>query len=97
MTDYAFKSRTKFLSYSWKKCPYSIKYKEEYYDNELPGPSNNPALHNNPSWSPLNVTEHTTTSGSMSYKYSGGPGWICKDPNCYYYTSINPGVPYFES
>lgn len=94
MANYPLKSRTKALGYTWKLCPYSIKYEEEYYDNNLPGPSNHPDLYNNPGWAALNTTEHTLTSGTMNYKNSG---WICWDPNCYYYTTVNSGIYFFES
>lgn len=97
MANYPPKSRTKYLGYSWKLCPYSAEYKSEYYDNDLPGPSNHNDLRHNPSWSALVTAEHPTTSGTMVYKYSGVPGWICLDTNCYYYTNVHPGGYFFES
>lgn len=41
-------------------------------------------------------TDHTTTSGRMEYS-SHPPGWICKDPNCYYSTVIAIGSCYKET
>jgi hypothetical protein len=40
-------------------------------------------------------SEHTTTSGRMVY-HSSPPGWICKDPNCYYHTTLVSGCWYYE-
>lgn len=101
---------TLYEGYTWKMCPYSRGgwykdptdpsvglvelYKELFYDNGYRGPSTNPVLMQDP-WTIPTTTEHTTTSGRMMYKYDGGPGWVCKDPNCYYYTTY--GYPYFES
>ena len=41
-------------------------------------------------------SDHTTSSGRMDY-VSHPPGWICKDPNCYYAVSIANGACYIES
>jgi len=97
MVNYPAGSRTRYSGYGWKLCPYSTAYEESYYDNGIQGPSNHPDLFNNPSWGALNTTDHTTTSGTMQYCYSGCAGWICRDPACYYYTAEVPGVWYFES
>lgn len=40
-------------------------------------------------------SEHTTTSGRMVH-VSNPPGWMCDDPNCYYFTSIASGRRYRE-
>lgn len=40
-------------------------------------------------------SDHTTTSGRMVYA-SNPPGWICDDPNCYYYTTVANGRRYRE-
>ena len=90
-------SRTRYIGYGWKLCPYSTQYKEEYYDNNIPGPSNHSALFHNPSWSALTTTDHPTTSGTMVYRNQGAPGWACTDTNCYYYTTVKPGQYFFES
>jgi hypothetical protein len=77
--------------YCWKSCPYSLVYKEKYYDLGYLGNSNNPNL----PVTPGDVTEHTTTSGNMIMHNRGNaPGWLCDDPACGYY--IRYGRYYFE-
>lgn len=102
---------TKQRGYEWRLCPYSNEYKVKYYNrsaipplhpklpakSNLPGPSSHPSLTTN-SWTALPTSAHSTTSGTMEYSTSVGvPGWICKDPNCYYHTTVAPGAWYFES
>ena len=41
-------------------------------------------------------SDHTTTSGYMEYS-SNPPGWICRDPNCYFSTTVEPDKCYTES
>ena len=40
-------------------------------------------------------SEHTTTSGRME-QVSNPPGWICRDPNCYYTATLASGRCYRE-
>ena len=102
---------TKYRGYMWRLCPYSTEYAARYYNrsaipvdnpllpvnDNLPGPSSHPSLATN-SWTALPTSSHSTTSGTMEYSTSGGvPGWICKDPNCYYHTTVAPGEWYYES
>lgn len=79
--------------YTWKICPYSTKYKELFYDLGFRGSSRNSELLV-PTWVPFITTEHTTTDGGMKYKNCGHPGWVCEDPNCYYFLTF--GEKYFE-
>jgi len=78
--------------YCYKLCPYSLAYKNQYYLLGFDGNSNNPNL-------PIpdaQITEHTTTSGTMNYHHKGRkPGWICKDDSCYFFTTF--GRYYFET
>jgi hypothetical protein len=97
------RGHTLYGAYTWRYCPYSEGwtdgvttlelYKELFYDEGYRGPSTNPELRSD-SWVPFTTSPHTTTSGRMTYKHSGYPGFICWDPNCYYYTT-NSGY-YFE-
>jgi len=96
----------------YKKCCFSKEYWLEYYKYQLPGPSNHPDLKDNnwyitlatnPNWAIIYTDEagaedyaHPTTSGTMRYRHSGFPGWICLDPDCFYYTTVNPGAWFFE-
>ena len=77
--------------YSYKKCPYSLSYKNQYYVEGYNGNSTNPNL-------PIpdgQITEHTTTSGNMIIHHRGSVyGFVCWDDLCYYY--VNNGVRYFE-
>lgn len=91
------RGHTKYIGYTWKLCPYSDEYSALYYANTIPGPSNHADLFNNDSWVALSTTPHTTTSGTMEYSYSGGSGWICKDPACYHYVTEVPGVWFYET
>ena len=77
--------------YTYRRCPYSLWYKTNYYDEGYDGNSTNANL-------PIpdgQITEHTTTSGCMIIHHKGGVyGFMCWDDECYYY--ITNGRRYFE-
>jgi hypothetical protein len=80
---------TPYRGHSWKRCPYSTHYKNQYYDNGFLGNSTNPNL-------PVSTSDHPETEGTMNTAMSGGVwGFRCMDDNCYYY--VNFGKRYFES
>lgn len=58
------------------------------------GNSTNPDFHR-ADFASYNCSDHTTTSGKMFYT-SNPPGWICRDPNCYYTTVVDVGRCYRE-
>ncbi len=103
---------TRYNEYTWRLCPFSEEYQEEYFDNCVMGPSSH--------WRIIDPNyfagglPHSTTNGRMKYRHSGVPGWICLDTNCKYYVegeplhevfghpelyraAIPPGTFYFES
>lgn len=86
------RGHTKYRGYSWKRCPYSQWYWDNYLSQGYTGNSNNPNL------SSINIskiTTHSDTEGTMNYHNKGGvPGWICNDPDCWYLSEY--GRKYFE-
>ena len=98
--------------HSYKLCPWSAEYRDKFqYDGAIitSYDSNNQPVYQNGLWVVGNsvdpsfkqayasylCSEHTATSGRM-FTLQNPPGWICLDPNCYYYTSINSGERYKE-
>jgi len=80
---------TPYLGKTYKKCPYSTSYKTDYYDKGFLGNSTNPNI-------PVPTSDHIDTEGTMNMAQKCGVwGWVCKDDNCYYYTTY--GKRYFES
>jgi len=80
-----------------KKCPYSTQAAEDgitTYVRDV-NPSS-PTYMQLISVDPGELTDHTSTSGIM-IRYHNGPkyGNLCVDDNCYYYTSVIPGIRYF--
>lgn len=83
------KGHTPNIGYTYKRCPFSTWYKENYYDNGFLGNSTNPNL-------PVVTGDHPDTDGTMNMHNRGGlPGWCCWDDNCPYF--ITYGIRYFES
>jgi hypothetical protein len=98
--------------YTHKLCPYSTAYRDRYrfigtvctgIVNGMPqnisgdfiiGNSTDDSFYMAPYDSYL-CSEHTTTSGRMVPK-SNPPGWLCEDPNCYYFTTVVSGGHYKE-
>ncbi len=75
--------------YSWKICPYSTDFDLSV---DLLGNTFVPPNWKDPSFRSV----HTVTEGRMFMKSAPRPGFICKDDNCYYYTTIITGSRYFE-
>ena len=84
--------------YYWKICPYSTqwslptKLSIEVGGVPVGGGPFVPANWKDPS----QRTDHTTYEGRMFMKSAPRPGFICRDDNCYYYTTISSGSRYFE-
>lgn len=85
---------TPYVGHTWRLCPYSQAYHDKYYINGEKGNSTDSYIRANaPS---INVTEHTTTDGTMVTANSVGVwGFRCTDDNCYYYQTY--GKRHFES
>lgn len=97
--------------YGHKLCPYSIEYREKFkYEGKvITGYNGSDPIYQQGIWVVGNSTDpsfkleygtypctpHTTTSGRMEY-YQNPPGWICRDPNCYYHTTVASGERYRE-
>jgi hypothetical protein len=98
--------------YSYKLCPYSTAYRDGFkfsgtlctgVINGEPQCATGEFVVGNSTnqeffakdYSGYLCSEHTTTSGRMVPK-SNPPGWLCEDPNCYYFTTTNVGVHYKE-
>ena len=90
---FKFRGHTVYPGYYYKFCPYSVAFREKYTDQGYIGNSNN----GNVPFPSANITEHTTTSGTMNMKHRPGLGWgwMCFDTACYHYTTY--GRYYFES
>jgi len=98
--------------YCHKLCPYSTAYRDKYqYTGKICtgmvggepqyqtgtfvlGNSNDRTLYG-VAYATYECSEHTTTSGRMFYK-DNPPGWACKDPACYYHTTVASGECYQE-
>jgi hypothetical protein len=59
------------------------------------GNSVNPAFRN-ADYITYTSSSHTTTNGRMEYA-GNPPGWICRDPNCYFRTTVVSGSCYREA
>lgn len=97
--------------YCHKLCPWSVEYREKFkYEGRIiTGYSGGVPVYQQGIWVVGNSTDssfkqeystyecsaHTTTSGRMEPLMTP-PGWICRDPNCYYYTTIVNGERYRE-
>jgi hypothetical protein len=99
--------------YCHKLCPYSTEYRDRFkYEGTLclgivggqpdyqtgtfvAGNSLDRSLYG-VSYASYGCSVHTTTSGRMLYA-DNPPGWICKDPNCYYHTTVASGKCYREA
>jgi hypothetical protein len=97
--------------YSHKLCPWSQEYRERFkYEGEIVVRYvGNTPVYESGVWVVGNSVDesfkkeygtyecspHTTTSGRMEY-YQNPPGWICRDPNCYHYTTVTDGERYRE-
>lgn len=97
--------------YCWKLCPWSTNYRDQFrYEGEIiVGYNGTTPVYQDGIWVVGNSTdesfkqpfsgyecsEHTTTSGRMEY-YQNPPGWICRDPNCYYCNTVVSGEQYRE-
>ena len=98
--------------YTYKLCPYSTAYRDKFrYDGRLyTGMSGGQSTYiegifvagNSTDrsffgveYSSYECSEHTTTSGRMIHA-SNPPGWMCDDPNCYYFTTVVSGMKYRE-
>lgn len=97
--------------YCHKLCPYSIEYRDKFrYEGRIiTGYNGSDPIYQQGIWVVGNSVDpsfkqeygtyecsaHTTTSGRMEPLMTP-PGWICKDPNCYYYTTVASGSRYKE-
>lgn len=97
--------------YDWKLCPWSLEYREKFkYEGRIiTGFDGNTPIYEDGIWVVGNSTDpsfkaeygtyecsiHTTTSGRMETLMTP-PGWICRDPNCYYFTTVASGERYRE-
>lgn len=64
------------------------------YGTLVVGNSNNDGFFG-ASYDTYECSVHTTTSGRM-VTMQNPPGWICDDPNCYYFTTVASGRMYSE-
>lgn len=84
---------TPYYGKTFRRCPYSQYYWDNYLSLGYYGNSTNPDL------SSINIskiTAHSDTEGTMTQGHKGSiPGWSCTDDDCYFY--ITYGYRYFES
>lgn len=106
-----FPKSTNQRGYSHKLCPWSTAYRDKfrYEGNRIVGYNGAQPIYQFGVWvignsvDPSFTTEyatyecsdHTFTEGRMEPNQNP-PGWICKDPNCCYYTTVASGKRYKE-
>jgi hypothetical protein len=84
--------------YCWKLCPWSTAYRERFryeglllvngsYQDGVWVVGNSTDESFRLDYDSYVCSEHTTTSGRMEY-FQNPPGWICRDPNCHYFTTM---------
>lgn len=84
---------TPYYGKTYKRCPYSQYYWDNYLSLGYDGNSTNP---NVGSISLSQITAHSDTEGTMTQGHRGRvPGWFCMDDSCHFYTTY--GFRYFES
>jgi hypothetical protein len=98
--------------YSYRLCPYSTAYRDEFRHigtvftgiiNGVPSSVTGDLVVGNSAdltyyATPYNsypCSDHATTQGRMVPK-SNPPGWLCDDPDCYYFTTVVIGERYKE-
>jgi hypothetical protein len=97
--------------HTYKLCPYSTAYREKFkfegdrivgYNGAQPiysngiwvmGNSNDPNFTR--AYDGYPCSDHTQMDGRMETTQNP-PGFICRDPNCYYYTTVASGERYKE-
>ena len=98
---------TRWKLYCWKFCPFSTQWSDHHKTrDQLTGNivsidgyftytkiSGERVQYQIPS---AQQTVHSGTVGRMAYHQRGRrAGFICVDPNCYYYTTVTSGTQYF--
>ena len=101
-------SGTAYKLYCWKFCPYSLEWRvthsggavdlqDGYY--EVTSGSFTTGRTRTAYRVPESMqTTHAGTKGRMAY-HQRGPraGFICVDPDCYYYTTVTSGIYFFQT
>ena len=78
---------------SYKLCPYSTEYLEPLSPGCTIWPGKSLDF---PEGAPTPAA-HLDTEGRMSIHSRGrSHGWVCWSETCPYYTTVNPGVRFFE-
>jgi hypothetical protein len=90
---------TTWKLYCWKFCPFSTQWREQHHATE-PDTGNEIELDGYYTTTvdgirvqfkvtSLMQTDHSGTKGRMAFHQRGRSGFICVDPNCYYYTTTS--------
>ena len=89
--------------YCWKFCPYSLDWRahhnEMYGYYEVTSGSITTGRTRTAYRVPNSMQEwHDGTKGRMAYHQRGSKaGFICVDPDCYYYTTVASGIYFFQT
>ena len=87
--------------YCWKFCPYSLDWREHHNESDGYYEVTSGGITTGRTRTAYRVpnsmqTWHNGTKGRMAY-HQRGPraGFICVDPDCYYYVTVSSGTGYF--
>jgi len=107
--DHWFNTSASYKLYCWKFCPYSLEWRDHYHTTD---PDTGLEVEVDGYYTTTDLTTgerfqyqvtldkqttHSGTVGRMAYHQRGRKaGFICVDPDCYYYTTAVSGTYFFQ-